>query len=440
MRKFKTHLTVEHIKENQRISELTELMRGYFGPGELKKMLLNEKAGPRSKEALIKIIKRVMDNPRTTADQLETILKNVTMPLADKSLNNLFQDKMGLNPVPQPGKSGVIGKGTTDKAARDEKILQNLTAPLVKALGKYFRSQEDKMNFLEVLAQGDGLDANKLLRDAKGKMVDVRDYFTPAMKTAISDDIASYLIADYKPSAESGGTRGVGAGEFFFILMNTSTRPGDIGKGDINMLGKNIEMKSGGGGMGHSKNMGGGFERAVNSLKKAGRISKKINKDDLFFTDNKNYLRKSKGSGFKLLETEFNKSGSGVKDLVSALESFWKEMSSLHQKVARDISFDKCVSGSKGNLEIDINHFMHLWVSNVIKEYQDDSGFDMLMVMNPSTFSIIIFDSYKDFYKVQKNNQGPISYDFAVSNSGGADRETKLSPRIYATKYELLRV
>ena len=94
--------------------------------------------------------------------------------------------------------------------------------------------------------------------------------------------------------------------------MKTSTRPGVIGIGDINMLGKNIEMKSGGCGMGHSKNMGGGFERAVNSLKKAGRISKKINKDDLFFTNNKNYLRKSKGSGFKLLETEFNKSGSDV--------------------------------------------------------------------------------------------------------------------------------
>jgi hypothetical protein len=83
---------------------------------------------------------------------------------------------------------------------------------------------------------------------------------------------------------------------------------------------------------------------------------------------------------------------------------------------------------------------MHLWVSNVIKEYQEDSGFDMLMVMNPATFSIIIFDTYKDFYKVQKNNQGPIAYDFKVSNSGGADRETKLSPRIYATKYEPIRV
>ena len=440
MKKFKTYVTIENIKETQRIDEMTNLIREYFGSRDLR-LMLNEKVGPRSKDALIKIIKRVMDNPKTTADQLETILKNVTMPLADKALNNLFQDKMGLNPVPQPGKSGQIGKGTTDKAARDEKILSNLTAPLVKALGKYFRRQEDKMKFLEVLAQGDGLDAVKLLRDAIGKAVDVRNYFTPTMKAAISDDIASYLIADYKPSAESGGTRGVGAGEFFFILMNTSTRGGDIGKGDINMLGKNIEMKSGGGGMGHSKNMGGGFERAVNSLKKSGRISKNINKDDLFFTDGSNAsVKKSMGSGFKLLETEFNKSGSDVKDLVSALESFWKEMSSLHKKPARDVSFDKCVSGSKGHLEIDINHFMHLWVSNVIKEYQEDSGFDMLMVMNPATFSIIIFDTYKDFYKVQKNNQGPIAYDFKVSNSGGADRETKLSPRIYATKYEPIRV
>ncbi len=441
MRKFKTHLTVEHIKENQRISELTELMRGYFGPSELKKMLLNEKAGPRSKEALIKIIKRVMDNPRTTADQLETILKNVTMPLADKSLNNLFQDKMGLNPVPQPGKSGVIGKGTTDKAARDEKILQNLTAPLVKALGKYFRSQEDKMKFLEVLAQGDGLDANKLLRDAgKGGMVDIRNYFTPAMKAAISDDIASYLIRDYKPAAESGGTKGVGAGEFFFILMNTSTRPGDTGKGDINMLGKNIEMKSKGGGMGHSKNMKSGFNKVITSLKRAGRISKNIKNEDLLFTDGKNAsVWKSKGSGFKLLETEFNKSGSDVKDLVSALEEFFKEMSNDSTKPPRDISFDKCVSGSKGDIEIDVNHFMHLWISNVINEYQKSSGFDKLMVMDPNTFSVITFDSYKDFYKAQKNNQGPISYDFKISNSGGAQLETKLSPRIFATKYEPIR-
>ena len=221
MKKFKTYVTIENIKETQRIDEMTNLIREYFGSRDLR-LMLNEKVGPRSKDALIKIIKRVMDNPKTTADQLETILKNVTMPLADKALNNLFQDKMGLNPVPQPGKSGQIGKGTTDKAARDEKILSNLTAPLVKALGKYFRRQEDKMKFLEVLAQGDGLDAVKLLRDAKGKAVDVRNYFTPTMKAAISDDIASYLIADYKPSAESGGTRGVGAGEFFFILMNTT--------------------------------------------------------------------------------------------------------------------------------------------------------------------------------------------------------------------------
>ena len=91
MKKFKTYVTIENIKETQRIDEMTNLIREYFGSRDLR-LMLNEKVGPRSKDALIKIIKRVMDNPKTTADQLETILKNVTMPLADKALNNLFQD------------------------------------------------------------------------------------------------------------------------------------------------------------------------------------------------------------------------------------------------------------------------------------------------------------------------------------------------------------
>ena len=41
MKKFKTYVTIENIKETQRIDEMTNLIREYFGSRDLR-LMLNE--------------------------------------------------------------------------------------------------------------------------------------------------------------------------------------------------------------------------------------------------------------------------------------------------------------------------------------------------------------------------------------------------------------
>ena len=88
MNKFKTYLIVEHIKENQRVGEMIELIQEYID----KFVELNE-----DKEYYERIKNMLPRMQKMDKDRVKAIYQSISAPLLRETCRELFKDH-GMDP------------------------------------------------------------------------------------------------------------------------------------------------------------------------------------------------------------------------------------------------------------------------------------------------------------------------------------------------------
>jgi hypothetical protein len=387
MKKFKTFVTIENIKENQRISEMIELIREYIE----KFVDLNEDT-----EYYERIKNMLPRMQKMDKDRVKAIYQSISAPMLRETCRGLFKDH-GMDP-------NSDSKAAIASDQFYQKILDSTDEP---GYG---------IALVKQMMDGKAINTKGLMDDASKKFITMDDssYISAKGGAKIVLDKIYKWFWSWEPAM---GSRAVGGGEMALILCHPGgSKGGEKGTGgDVYWPNEKmmIEMKkagSAGAGWGKWAGFRDGFAYFKETCINAGLPDKDLDEIGL-----------GKKQGFKgsaLAE----KLAASLNEASIMLYEAPKKMSDATINSMWDTICEKC-QGNPGNIKFkcvkqgktDVNDFMHTWVANGVDAYAKKEGHNVLFLFDPKTLIAGVVQDSQKFYDLQKGNNGPFDYDWDVS-------------------------
>lgn len=346
-------------------------------------------------KALKDLIQSELNNPTVDARTLEYMVQAIERPKVEDGVKKLF-DARGLS------------------AFYDREPGQRLISEIMKANG----SVPEKVDFLEKMLEGKLFNDRAYLAAAK-RGTNIAKHVN---RDPILSQLLSWLVA-WTPQIDPNATVAVGPTEAFLILMSsTGKKGGDIGAGDVGMLGKLIEVKVNGGSMGKAgpKKYGIASNWFAEFMKKNVPLLRNKGNNEIL----KSYGIGSSAGGYKdnsivINNTSLALRAAGLKD--NEIENMWSELFKQATGVKRKFS------GIVKNGVTDYDMFTRNAIAVAFTAYKEEEGFDGVLLVDKRNFDSLWFESGDDYVK---GNNSKYSYDPSLSWHGAGQASGSLSPRI----------
>ena len=387
MKKFRTLIAVDRIKENHRINTMIDLIREYIE----KFVDLNEDT-----EYYEKIKNMLPRMQKMDKDRIKAIYQSISAPLLRETCKELFKEH-GMDPDSD-------NKAAVASDQFYQKILDSSDEP---GYG---------IALVKQMLEGKAIDTKGLMDDASSKFITMDDskYITAKGGAKLVLDKIYKWFWSWEPAM---GSRAVGGGEMALILCHPGgMKGGEKGTGGDVLWSKEkmmIEMKKAGdagAGWGKWSGFRDGLAYFKDTCIKAGLPDKDLDeiglgkKQGLKGSANAEKLAASLNEASIMLSEAPNKMSD------SDINSMWDTICEKCQGYRGNINFN-CVSQGK----TDVNDFMHTWVANGVDAYAKKEGHNVLFLFDPKTLIAGVVQDGQKFYDLQKGNNGPFDYDWDVS-------------------------
>ena len=397
MRRFKTYLTVEHIKENQRISEMIDLIREYIE----KFVDLNEDT-----EYYERIKNMLPRMQKMDKDRVKAIYQSISAPMLRETCRELFKDH---DMDPNSDSKAAIAADQLYQKILDSTDEPGFGIALVKQM-----------------QNGQAINTKGLMEDAQKKFIEMDSPAYIDAKGAAKPLLEKIYKWFWSWEPAMGG-RAVGGGEMALILCHIGGRKGgEKGTGgDVHWPKEKmmIEMKkagSAGAGWGGDSNFKTAFAYFKNQCEDAGLS---LTDDEYKELGLGKKFKKGEGGGSMAAE----KLAASLNEASILLSAAPKKMSDVDINSMWDTICEMC-TGRTGNLKFkcvkqgktNVNDFMHTWVANGIDAYAAKEGHNVIFLFNPQTLKGGAIAGKAGaagakFYQLQSGNKGPFDYDWDVS-------------------------